>query len=259
MKRVFIFLFIIIISTQTFPLSLDELIGTERKTILLNQGSITETHLKDVSASLTPQHTIVKNLVNNSISELKPSVLVENLSIYKKKSTGTWNETERRKLFNSSLALSSLTGIEYYSTSRKTMRTLYEFSTVIDNPSTKRPLSDPVYTSPPRELSIYARQKDLTFGDNIYKYTYYTFPDAFVFIQQNQTPLTFGIVPAVGKDNLKSIVAVIDTEEYLLIYLVSIAKSANVPGINQRISESFSTRAEAIVKWFTNQVRSTGF
>jgi len=259
MKRVFVFLFITIISIQAFPLSLDELIGRERKNILLNQGNITETHLKDVSTSLTPQYDFIRNLINNSISELKPSVLVENLSIYKKKSNNAWNETERRNLFNSSLALSSLTGIEYYSASRRTMRTLYEFSTVIDNPSTKRPISDPVYASLPRELSIYARQKDLTFGDNIYRYTYYTFPDAFVFVQQNQTPLTIGIIPAVGRDNLKSIVAVIDTEEYLLIYLVSMAKSVNVPGMNQRIGESFSTRAEAIIKWFTNQVQSTGF
>ncbi|MDR2536274.1 MAG: hypothetical protein LBD29_09625 [Treponema sp.] len=255
-KPFFFFYYIIIIVIQGFSLPLNSLVDSNRKTALLNQGTILETQLKNPKPLLIPQYSFVQNLVHTVMAELEPSLFVETLHLYKKAPAAgfpIWREAERQALFNRALALSSLTGIQYYSTSRKTMRTLYEISTVIDGPDTKRPLPDPVYSPPPQELVIFARQKDLTFGDNIYQYTYYAFPEGLAFIQQNLTPLVAGIVPAVGKNKLRSVVAVLDAEEYLLIYLASMAKAASFPGMNQRVSQSFSTRADAILQWITAQ------
>jgi hypothetical protein len=65
--------------------------------------------------------------------------------------------------------------------------------------------------------------------------------------------MSYGIIPAVGKNKLRSIVAVCDAGEYLLIYAASMAKAASVPGLNERVGNSFITRAEAILTWFTGQ------
>jgi hypothetical protein len=130
------------------------------------------------------------------------------------------------------------------------MRTFYESSGIIDGPDTGRPLPDPVYAVPPVELVVYARQKDLTFGENIFRYTYYARPDALFFVQENISAMNAGIIPAVGKNRLRSVMAVIDAGPYLLIYVASMAKAASVPGMARRVGASFSNRTEAILKWF---------
>jgi hypothetical protein len=141
------------------------------------------------------------------------------------------------------------------------MRTFYETSAVIDGPDTRKPLTDPAYGPAagtpslpiPAELTLYARQKDLTFGDNTYQYTYHAREDSLVFIQRNLTVMNAGIIPAVGRNRLRSVVAVFDAGEYLLLYLSSMARAASLPGMNERVGRSFSTRAEAILRWVTGR------
>ncbi|MDR3145367.1 MAG: hypothetical protein LBU21_03740, partial [Treponema sp.] len=113
--------------------------------------------------------------------------------------------------------------------------------------------ADPHYAELPSGLSLYARQRDLTFGDNIYEYRYHTGPDSFVFVQRNLTALKVGIISAVGKDKLRSLVAVIDAGDSLLIYAVSLAKATALPGLGTRIGDSFTNRAQAILSWFNTQ------
>ncbi|MDR0562967.1 MAG: hypothetical protein LBG73_09810 [Spirochaetaceae bacterium] len=215
-----------------------------------------EAQFKNPVPRLVPEYAFAQSLTDRLMKQIEPSLFVETLYLYKKGPDAekpNWNAGERRRLFNNALALSSLTGIQYYSNSRKAMRTLYEISAVIDGPDSKRPLPDPVYGQPPQEVSLYVRQKDLTFGDNIYRYTYYAQPEALVFVQQNYTPLTLGIITAVGRDNLRSVIAVIDSEDYLLIYAASMAKAASLPGINQQVGKSFSSRIDALIQWFSAQ------
>jgi hypothetical protein len=220
---------------------------------LRSSGShITETQLRNPVLKLMPRHTSLRNFVEEARKSVDPNLIVETLYLYKKPTAaGAWNDVQRTGLFNQMLALSTLTGIQYYSESRKTMRTFYESSMVIDSPESKRPLPDPVYSAPLSSLSIYARQKDLTFGDNIYRYDYRTTGDAFIFLQENMTALSAGIIPAVGRNKLQSVMAVIDCEDYLLIYAVSMARVVSVFGMGDRISNSFSNRANAILQWFT--------
>jgi hypothetical protein len=138
------------------------------------------------------------------------------------------------------------------------MRTFYEISTVIDGPDTKRPLSDPSYTTPPAELRIYARQKDLTFGDNIYQYTYYAYPGSLVFVQENLSTMNYGPIIVVRKNQLRSVVCVLDAGDSLLVYVASMAKAASFPGMNERAGRSFSNRAEAILAWFSRRADDAG-
>jgi len=103
---------------------------------------------------------------------------------------------------------------------------------------------------------LFARQKDLTFGDNVYRYDFLTFPNAVLFTQENVTPLNYGIVPVIGKGNLRSVMAVIDCGDIILIYAVSMAKAASMPGLSDKIGDSFSNRAQAILSWFSERLSS---
>ncbi len=256
MKKIILLFIAVFSGIGLYAEELESLVGADRAAILLQGDTITELQSKKPEPALIPDMPGVQNIIQTVRNSFSPNIMVESLYIYKKPAEanqGTWTTDERTAVYNNALALSSLAGIQYYSTSRKTMRTFYETSAVIDNPETKTPRKDPTYFIPPRELIIYARQKDGTFGDNIYKYTYHTEDKYLVFIQENLTTMTAGIIPVIGKNKLHSVVAVIDAGEHLLIYVVSMADAASVPGMGQRVGESFSTRAEAILNWFTGQ------
>ncbi|MDR2494861.1 MAG: hypothetical protein LBD24_06535 [Spirochaetaceae bacterium] len=236
---------------------LNTLLDAETRQALLTRGTVTEVQFKSPAPLLLPRHELTRNLLDAAVRETEPTLFIESLHLYKKPAgatAGVWSDRERRELLNHALALSSLAGIQYYSSSRKAMRTFYEISTVIDGPDTRRALKDPTYRDLPfSPVVVYARQKDLTFGDNTYQYAYHTLPDSLVFVQRNESALSVGIIPAVGRGKLRSIIAVIDSEAYLLVYLSSMAKAASLPGMNQRVGQSFSTRAEALLRWFAGQ------
>jgi hypothetical protein len=239
------------LSPPVFAASPEELVGAEWVAELLRGEPIIATQHQDPRFNLIPRDGFIEKLLREAAEVLEPSFLVESLFLYPKPpgaAAGSWSDAERTALYNGSLALSTLAGIQYFSTSRNTMRTFYETSAVIDGPRGK-PLADPVFTRPPAELTLYARQKDLTFGENIYQYTYYAQPGALICILENTTTMAAGIIPAVGKNKLRSVIALFDAGEYLLIYCASMAKAASLPGMNQRVSASFSTRVEAILKW----------
>ena len=222
----------------------------------LASGALREIQFGDTETRLLPRHEKLRSLIQDHRKELGPNILVESLSLYakpRKASSPVWSKAEKTGLFNRCLGISSLTGIQYYSSSRNTMRTFYEISHVIDGPSTKKALPDPVFQDPPGMFTLYAQQKDLTFGDNIYQYDYYCWDDAFFFVQRNLTAMNVGIIPGVSANNLRSVMAVLDAGEYLLIYGVSMAKAPPFPGLRERIGNSFSTRVEAILDWFNGR------
>jgi hypothetical protein len=239
-----------------FGVSLDELLDPVMIEKLKTGEKVLETQFRDPRSLLGPKHNAVRAAVESLRAELEPGIMVETLYLYTKPATAdraAWTQAEQNSLYNESLALRTLAGLQYYSASRDAMRVFYETSSVIDGPSTKKNLADPVYGTPPAELRIYARQKDLTFGDNIYRYDYIIMPGAFMFVQENLSTMTAGIIPAVGKNKLRSAVAVIDAGEYLLIYAISMVRAAALPGMKERIGNSFSNRAEAILTWFAGQ------
>jgi hypothetical protein len=251
-------------SLPGFSASLEELVGGEWAAFLIRGDILTELRFKDSQPVLIPQDAFLRQLIADIREDLDPSLSVESLFLYKKPAGAEfprWSDAEREALFNEALALSSLAGIQYYSSSRRTMRTFYETSTVIDGPDTRKPVPDPAFgpaagapsLGVPAELTLYARQKDLTFGDNVYQYTYHARENSLVFIQQNLTGMNAGIIPAVGRNRLRSVAAVFDAGEYLLIYLGSMARAASFPGIRDRMGRSFSTRAEAMLYWFAGQ------
>ena len=232
---------------------LADLTGAQRAAELrAAEGPITEVQIRNPRPLIAPSHELVRAAVNGALGSLDPNLFVETLSLYRKPDGGAaWSGDERAALFNQLTALSTLAGIQYYSESRKAMRTFYESSQVIDSPANKNPLPDPVFAAPPSALTIYARQKDLTFGDNIYRFDYSTGADAIIFVQENLTAMNAGIIPAVGKNKFRTVIAAIDTGDSILIYAAAMARTVSLPGMGDRIGASFTNRAQAILTWFT--------
>jgi hypothetical protein len=252
---VLVCVFTLSFSAAAFADQLDTLVGASNAAALREKGAITKAADKATSPVLLPQNAATQETVSGTINALNPSMVTETLRLYKKPAgaSSPWTNAEKTALYNESLALNTLAGLQYYSESHKSMRTFYEISQVIDDPSRKKPVTLPFYGEIPASLTIYARQKDLTFGDNVYHYEYTVYGDALIFTQQNLTTLSAGIVPAVGKNKLRSVVAVIDAGDFLLVYAASFAKTVSIPGMRERIEASFSNRANAVLGWWTKQ------
>ena len=262
MKRKTIFsvllaaLFCFFSAGMAFGFNMEDLISREQVNALIAGDKPVAVQFKDPLPQLCPKNETLARLIERERLDLEPSVMVETLNLYRKPpeaAKAAMNIREESELFNGILALSTLTGLQYFSVSRGEMRTFYETSYVIDGPSGKKPIPDPVLPFSRSGITIYARQKDLTFGDNRYKYDYTVSSGALIFAQQNLTSLSYGIIPAIGRNKLRSIFAILDAEEYLLIYAVSMAKTASVPGMRERIGNSFTNRVEAVLHWFQGQ------
>ncbi|MDR0411155.1 MAG: hypothetical protein LBH75_04190 [Treponema sp.] len=245
----------VVLNPPVFSDTPEKLVGVEQAAILREGSSINRVAQKASKPELLPDDPTVRKWIDEVIHTLEPSILTESLNLYKKNNAinARWTEEEKLALLNETLDLESLAGLEYYSESRKAMRIFYETSQVIDDPSSKNIQKPPQYKILPTTVTLYARQKDLTFGDNIYQYDYYVYENTLIFIQQNLTTLSMSIIPAVGKNNLRSVVAVLDAEDYLLVYAASFAKTVSIPGMRERIGKSFSSRANAVLGWFVQQ------
>jgi len=266
MKRLFLSIFVFsFLIPRAFSVPLESLISPAYAETLRSSGEILiETQSRNPASKMLPQNSELRQLAANAMGALNPNMLVEALYLYKKPAPfhtdgESWDSEQRTRIFNQMTALSTLTGIQYFSASRSAMRTLYEYSSVIDSPATKKPLADPVSAQPPASLTVFARQRDLTFGDNIYRYEYISTGDALLFTQENVTALNYGIIQAIGRGKLRSILAVFDCGDSILIYAVSMAKAASVPGMQSRVGNSFTSRAEAVLKWFTGRLDSELF
>lgn len=266
MKRIILtVLFFVFAFTCVFSVPLGSLVSSSNaETLRSTEKMIIETQIKNPVPKLLPQNEELRQFVGKIKSSLNPGMSVEALYLYKKpesfhSSADKWDEKQKTEVFNQIMAVSTLSGIQYYSPSRNIMRTFYESSFAVDGPAAKNPVTDPVFTQLPAEFTLYAKQKDLTFGENIYRYDSVITKDAVFFVQENVTTLSYGIVPAIGKGNLRSIIAVIDCGDSLLVYAMSMAKAMSLPGMGDRISSSFSNRAEAVLNWLTGRLNSEIF
>lgn len=236
--------------------------GLVSKTIMaeLLQGKLlNDVQFGEINPVLMPENTELQSIFAESSASLTPSMLVESLYLYKKPASfykAGWTVTEKATVLNVLVSISTLAGIEYYSRSRGRMRTFYEKSSVINDPRQKLIQGDPVFSPAyiPSELTLYARQKDLSFGDNVYRYDYFIKDDVIIFTQKNCNAISYGIVPLAAKEKLRVLSAVIDAGEYFLIYAASMTKAPPFSGLKKKAGDSFASRAEAVIKWFTLRI-----
>jgi hypothetical protein len=236
------------------------------KTILaeLLQGKLLgEARFGNVSPVLMPVNASLSAIFQEISASLKPSMLIETLYLSKKPplySKSVWTADEKTAVLNVLVSISTLARIEYYSQSRGGMRTFYEKSSVINDPRKKAVQGDPVFSPDqvPPGITLYARQKDLSFGDNVYRYDYFIYDRTIIFTQKNCNTISYGIVPLAGKEKLCILAAVLDAGEYFLVYAASMTRAPAFSGLKKKAGDSFAARAEALIKWFTVRMEGAG-
>ncbi len=183
----------------------------------------------------------------------EPPFFSESLYLYKKNGQRVGERgSERGDISVILRSLSRLKGVEYYSTSRKKMRTLYEKSYVVDGEKTRKRVDDPVDGSADG-LTLLAVQKDLTFGEYLYEYKYRETEDTVAFYSRNLETLSYAIFDLIDPSALRTSLVVHDMGDYLLIYNLTRVSFTAIPGMEAKVKASFTTRAEAVYKWFVSE------
>jgi hypothetical protein len=192
--------------------------------------------------------------IRDAIGAEKPSVLVEAVFALHgaKPASPAARSAELASIYGILRSLGSLEGIEYYSASRKTMRTFYAESYVIAGPESKARMPDPKAPAPgnlPAAETLYAFQRDLSFGANTYQYDYASYPDALILKSTNLTRMSYGLVPVMAPKALATRLLIVQADDGILFYAES---GASAPGIFKgKLEDSFSNRAEALFRWFS--------
>ncbi|HUW69692.1 MAG TPA: DUF6675 family protein [bacterium] len=210
---------------------------------------------KTAALALAPKHPAVATL-GSALAAEAPDVVVEAIFLWKNPAAIA-QDKELAEVYNTLRAIGSLQGIEYWSASRKTMRLFYEYSSLIAGPNDQTPVKDTwLPTLPPVDETLYARQKDLSFGDNRYRIILAHGGDYATQSSVNLTGMSYGIIPVAGAGAVHVRLLVIPTDDGIIFYAVSSAKATVIPGIRGKLEASFGNRAAAVYAWFTRQMAS---
>jgi hypothetical protein len=203
--------------------------------------------------TLLPAHSAAE-FIRAALAAETPSILVEAAFVLPRAlpGTGIARATELASIYGLLASLGSLEGIQYWSASRNTWRTFYAESYRVDGPETKRRVADPSPPAPgaiPASERAFAFQRDLSFGSNYYRYDFRAFPDAVGLESTNLTRMSYGPVPVMAVEALKTRLLVIQASDAIVFYAAS---GADAPGLFRgKLEASFGNRAEALFRWFS--------
>lgn len=233
---------------------LNTLLLRETVASLVSAGMVQNTTYREAGSKLrlTPGTPLAKEAASFWAGD-PPPFTNETLYLYRKPAgriTAPGDDVQAVSVILRSL--SRLEGIEYYSTSRKKMRTLYEKSYAVNSAEERKRIDDPVDGSADHQ-TILAVQKDLTFGEFLYRYSYRQTADSVAFFSSNADPLSYSLMKLVGPDHLRISLVVQDLGDFFLVYNVTRADFPALPGIEGKLKASFTTRAEAVYTWFIRE------
>ena len=146
---------------------------------------------------------------------------------------------------------SRLEGITYFSSSRQEERLLYKRAFCISDAESRTPIPDPI-DAKTDGLSVLVLLEDLTFGENIYNYSFRQKDGQTAFFFVNETPFKYAGITGIKPGELKSVLLVEDLGNEMLIYGIVRANYLSFPGIKKRMEASISTRMDAMYEWFVN-------
>jgi hypothetical protein len=196
--------------------------------------------------------------IRAAIAADRPGILVETAFLLPRKGAAGLL-AEQAQIYGLLRSFSTLEGIQYYSVTHKSMRTLYAESYRIDAPETKLRLPDPAAPQPSEVSSasetLFAFQRDLSFGANTYSYDFRAVDGGVTVEITNLTRMSYGIIPLVAPKALKTRLLVLPASDGILFYAES--DSASPGPFRSKLEESFKNRAIALFGWFSS--RSAAF
>jgi hypothetical protein len=191
------------------------------------------------------------------VQALQLTVGVEILAIHQGTGAALDTPEAKRELYNLMHAMSGMKGLEYYSASRRRMRTLFADSYTLDDPVNRRPVPDRVFRGEiPAEDLAYLYQEDLTFGGTVYRVEYF-FEDGVLSLHtSNLTPMRYLGIPMIREGQSLTWICLVPFGGKILFYGLTGGKTLSFLGLEKSKSreDSFYYRLKAIYGWYTRAI-----
>ena len=198
-------------------------------------------------------------LIRRTLEELEPRVGIE---IFVEIPVGerAFTDAGRLAIYNILRTPSTMEGIEYYSASRGRMRTFYERSYAVDGPDSALRIPDPIVSIIPAVDTVYAYQRDGSFGRNVQRLEYRAIDQDFLLLIENETTMVYRVVPLVSPGNLRTFLLIRPAPERGVIEFYG-NLAVRVPamfGLQERARNSFYNRIVALHGWFVGRLDEEG-
>lgn len=164
-------------------------------------------------------------------------------------------------LYNTMRAVSTQEGITYISyRAGNKPKTLIEKSWYLESPDSRSAIDDPVSTVVPPSAEYYVFQRDTTFKGNVYRHTYTTSEhEIFVEVKNLETMRVFGLVKAVGPEQMEIAMATYQLDDGLLLSamatIVGREPEIRILGYTVDLPSAFNRRITALGNWFVDQLQ----
>ena len=152
------------------------------------------------------------------------------------------------------LEVSKLAGLQYYSASRSEMRLLFEESHFVESPDNRSRTSDPTVESLPAALSLYVLQRDLTFGENVYRFDFAATQSMIHIWFENITPYRYGPIRFIRSGDMRLHIYLFAEADRLIYYGFFGANAIRFPLVERTIYASFYNRIFALYSWFAERI-----
>ena len=262
LRKIIILFFATIFSTQLFAeeLKIEDIVKKEFLEELKTKGFIVSVQNEGTDEfRLLPETPYKEEFIKNKVEKGKKnfSYIYESLYYMPKQEILELSKSEKdtitirdvSKIFRS---ISKMEGMKYYSTTKKKERILYKKAYTIENATSFEPVPDKTEGSADG-LQLFCLQDDSSFGECRYQLDYKETEQFLYTVFTNLDDLGLGPFKAIYPENLKLSVLAADLGDYLFVYLISDINSVNLPGVKGQITNSISSRMDAIIDWFLVQ------
>ena len=220
---------------------------------LLNGSELRRSVGSGRTPELLPAIPLRERILRETAS-LGPTIGAEVLLLHSVNSAELESGPALLKLYNLLRSVSRMKGIEYYSMSWKRMRTLFLESYAVDDPIVRNRLPDPLVEEIPPSAFLYILQKDLNFGQNLYRSEYLYEEGILALRNENLTPMRYLGMTLIPPMQSLTWLVLIPHGGDLLFYGLSCARTGRFLGLEKNAQDSFYNRLKAIYGWFTAEV-----
>lgn len=235
-------------AAENTALSLENLFPSDTVLQLVKTGRMQRSFYgkKNVKLELFPDTQAGRDTAANWDGKKEPVFIVE--SLYLIPVTDEKNTADINDVSLVLRSFSKMTGMRYYSNSRKRYETLYTDVHCVNNPEEKKSVPDPLDVSADALVS-YVYQKDRSLSGCVYRFSFFQTQNEIGARAVNTDEVQYKGFSILKPEHLVLNVHAVQTKEGIVFYILVRADAAKIPLVSEKLAKSYGSRADAIYEW----------
>lgn len=235
-------------AAENTALSLENLFPSDTVLQLVKTGRMQRSFYgkKNVKLELFPDTQAGRDTAANWDGKKEPVFIVE--SLYLIPVTDEKNTADINDVSLVLRSFSKMTGMRYYSNSRKRYETLYTDVHCVNNPEEKKSVPDPLDVSTDALVS-YVYQKDRSLSGCVYRFSFFQTQNEIGARAVNTDEVQYKGFSILKPEHLVLNVHAVQTKEGIVFYILVRADAAKIPLVSEKLAKSYGSRADAIYEW----------